>query len=97
MSDTADVRETAVNYCAGDKTITLFTAENKYINKINKLKEKYPDDVNIKVQNEDGSIVVNLPIKWFKFPSPPKKVSEETAQKAAERFRNYHANKNAKH
>lgn len=88
-----DLKETAVNYVAGDDFITIYTAERKWINKINALKEKCPSEVNIQAVNDDESIVAHVPIKWFKFPSPPKKVSDEFREAASERFKKYHSSK----
>lgn len=79
-----DFRETAWNHIAGEKKGEFYSAEQKYYNKILKLAEKYPDDVEIIAQNADGSMYFKLPVKWFKI-SPPKRVSEEQRQRMAER------------
>ena len=88
-----DEKETSVGYIVGDKYVSVSTDERKYINKILKYKENYPDDVVIVYQNKDGSITANLPQKWFKFPSPPKSMSEENKQKVAQRMRDMWSNK----
>ena len=68
----SDYRETTWEHIQGEKTGTMYTGETKWITKINKWKEEYPEQVDIRVINQDGSIVVHLPIKWFKV-SPTKK------------------------
>lgn len=48
--------------------------------------ELYPDKVKIISINNDGSAFFHVPIKWIKC-SPPRKISEEQKEAAAERFR----------
>ena len=58
--------------------LAYITAYNgsKIKNKVVKLAESRPDEVNIVKENEDGSILASVPIKYVKI-SPPKKVSDE--------------------
>lgn len=83
----ADVVETSVGYDEDCDFVTVFTSKRSHITKMEKLAKEYPDDVTITNKNEDGSIVVHVPKKWMKLPSPPKKVSEEQRQAMAERMR----------
>ena len=57
-----DIKETAWDHLSGEKTATLSTSEKKWIRMIESLKEKYPDQVDIRCRNADGSIVVRLPV-----------------------------------
>lgn len=82
----ADQRETSWDYIVGSSTGTLFTTERKWINKINRLKEVYPDKVDILKQNRDGSILVRIPSSWFKI-SPPRQSNLSDEQKEAARQR----------
>jgi len=86
------VRETTWSHIQGEVTGTLYTAENKWINKIYKWKQQYPDQVDIKHINEDKSIVVHIPAKWFKV-SPTKRVSEKNKIAAKERMKNIQASR----
>lgn len=54
--------------------------------KLFRLAEKYPDDVKIIKENEDGSLFAHVPVKYVKI-SPPKKISEEQKEAASERFK----------
>jgi hypothetical protein len=87
----ADFNETACDYYSCDKHATFCSSETKWINKIRKLKEQYPDDVEITVQPEDnqGMILAHIPKSWFKI-SPPRKVNYTEEQRAAmaERMKN---------
>lgn len=48
--------------------------------------EQRPDEVNQVHVNNDGSMVCHVPINFIKI-SPPRKVSEEQAAAASERFK----------
>ena len=82
-------RENCIEWENNQHKITVSFCQEKWINKVKKLKENYPDDVEIIAENEDGSICAKLPAKFLKL-SPPKKVSEEQRQAASERFRKMH-------
>lgn len=87
----ADFKETCIEYLDVDKHATFCSSERKWINKIYKLKEKYPNEVHIEVSDEDndGMIIASIPKSWMKV-SPPKQMNLTDEQKAAraERMRN---------
>jgi hypothetical protein len=91
-----DIQETVTNFIHGDKEFHLFSSESKWIRKIHEYVEKYPNDVHIEYENEDGSLAATFPAKWFKI-SPPRHVSEEQKEKASERFHKMWADKKDKH
>lgn len=62
-----DVRENVIEWLNGEDTITATLNQVRYINKVKKLAIKYPDLVQILVENKDGSIVAHLPLKALKF------------------------------
>lgn len=84
----ADFKETLFEYLDVDKRATFCSAERKWINKINKLYEKYPDEVEIVAvpEENDGMIYAHLPKSWLKI-SPPKKVNLTDEQKAERALR----------
>lgn len=86
MSIPKTERETATNYMYEDETFTMSSSESKWINKIKKYSEKYPNDVKITYINEDGSIMAEINKKWFKI-SPPRKVSDKQRELASQRFK----------
>ena len=97
-----DFIETHIGYIKGDSKITFDTGEQKLIRDILKKKEKYPDEVDIKAINYDlndkskiVSIVAEVPLSWFKRPSPQKKMNLSEEQKQASRER-MQAARNAK-
>ena len=89
-----ELKETAINYIAGDKEITVYTAERKYINTVKKLIETKPDEIRIVRENPDGSVVVKMPVEWFRFPKPKRQISDEMKAAAAERMRERWGSKN---
>lgn len=80
--------ETCCEYT--DKTLFVSSDHQKWINKIKKLAEQYPDDVEIKNRPEenDGCICATMPSDWLRI-SPPRRVEMTEEQKAelAERLR----------
>ena len=78
--------ETCFNYC--DKVMAFFSSDElRWINRIRKLKEEYPEEVRVirYPETNDGCIYVELPARWLKV-QPPRKLnlSEEDAQKRRE-------------
>lgn len=84
-----DMREMSIGHLEGDNFMTWSTSERKWINRIKKLADIYPNDVVITYVNQDGSLNAKLPYSWFKAPAPRKKVapmSDERRAAAAERL-----------
>lgn len=78
--------ENCIEFLNGQSEITVSFCSQKWINKIKKLHDKHPEDVEILAENNDGSIYAKLPIKYLKI-SAPKMVSEEQRQAASERLK----------
>ena len=83
--------ETCFNYC--DKDHGYFSSdERKFITKVRRLKEKFPEQVRIiaEPENNDGCIYCELPTSWFSI-RPTKKMNytDEQKRKIAERFASY--------
>ena len=67
------MNETAINRLQGEDYCSIFTAERKFINRLKKLAQDYPNDVTIQYINDDGSIGARVPSNWFLFVKPPTK------------------------
>lgn len=89
---TTDLRENAIEWYNGRDIITVTLSQRKYINKIMKYAEKYPEDVKIEKINEDGTILAHIPLSYLKI-QKPRTMSEEDKKKAKERLLKYHKNK----
>ena len=81
-------KENAIEFFTGQTKATVSFCSPKYINRLNKLKEKYPEEVEILAVNEDGSVYAHVPTKWIKI-NPPKQMeyTEEQRIEIAERLR----------
>ena len=86
MSD--NVNENVIEFLRDSKTATVTFCQGRYVSKIKKLAEEYPEDVQITYENPDGSIVAHVPTKWVKV-SAPRKMSEEQREMFAERLAQY--------
>ena len=73
----------------GDHAGVTAHSNSRLKSRIEKLAEKFPDKVKIIARNEDGSIFAHVPISYVKI-NPPRQVSEETAQRASERLKEYY-------
>lgn len=82
---TGDLKDNAIEWYTGQRTITVTIHQEKYKNKIIKLAETHADQVKIIKVNSDGTILAKLPLKFLKI-SPPRKVSEEQREQMRERF-----------
>lgn len=84
--------ETCFNYCS--KEHGFFSSdERRFITKVRKLKEKFPDKVRIlkEPENNDGCIYCELPVEWFTIRVPKKvNMTEEQRKIARERMRQFH-------
>ena len=80
------MRETSFEHIAGNEYVTCYTAEQKWINQIRRLKKTYPDEVDIRYENPDGSLLVHLPLSWLKL-KPKKQINFTEEQLAAARAR----------
>ena len=88
------IKETAINYCSDENFMTIYTQEKKWINKIYNWKTEYPNDVEIRIINRDGSIVAHIPKSWFKIsPSRKRNMSEEQRAAIVERLKKYRESK----
>lgn len=78
------MRENAIEWLNGDDTVTVTLSQTKYINKVKALAAK-TDEVKIAYENEDGSILADLPLKYIKI-SQPRKISDNQREAARERL-----------
>ena len=79
----ADFKETCIEYLDADDHATFFSSERKWISKILRFKEEYPNDVEITEYPETnhGFIVAHVPKSWFKV-GPPRKSNFTDEQRA---------------
>ena len=84
--------ENCIEWIKHSDIATVTFSQGRYITKIKKLAEKYPDEVQIVHENIDGSIVAHIPTKYIKISANKSTLTEEQRLANAERLRNYHKN-----
>ena len=84
--------ETCFNYC--NKEHGFFSSdERKFISKVHRLKEQYPEEVRIIAEpyENDGCIYCELPVEWFCIRVPRKMdLTEEQREELRVRMKNIH-------
>ena len=80
--------EVSVEFIKGEKYLTWYSDDFATIRHIKKLQSEYPNDV-VVVSEDESSIVVHVPVSWFREPKPKAKreMTEEQRLAAAERMR----------
>ena len=81
--------ETCFNY-TNTETAYFSSDERRYVNKVRKLKEQYPEQVRIIAEPEEnnGCIYCELPSRWFTIRVPKKvDLTDEQKQERSERMR----------
>lgn len=79
--------ETTINFLQEDKTMTVFTSQRKWLNKLLKYVNEKDSNVIITHKNADGSAMFEIPISWLKI-SPPRKhkMSDKRKKELAEQL-----------
>lgn len=77
-----EVKETVYEHISGVETFTITAAERWSVAMLKRLKEKYPEQVEIVHVNRDGSMLARVPFEWMRI-VPKKRVSLTDEQRAA--------------
>lgn len=88
-------QENVVEFLRDAKTATVSFSQGRYIGKIKKLAEQYPEDVQIIHENR-GSIVAHIPVSYVRIGKPKqmnltdeqKEILRERGRNALQTFRN---------
>ena len=88
-----NMNENVLEWIKNEPIATVTFSQGKYISKIRKLAERFPDECQITHENQDGSIVAHIPVKWIKINNPQRVMTEEEKRLAAERIRNSRKNR----
>jgi len=81
-------KENVIEFIKDAPVATVTFSQGRYITKIKKLAEKYPDRVQIVKENNDGTIVAHIPTSAIKINIIERNLSEEQRMIAAERLNN---------
>lgn len=63
----SDYPENVIEWLTGQDRIALTLSQKKYVNTVYRMKEKYPDLVDIVAENDDGSIYATMPLSALRF------------------------------
>lgn len=85
-------RETIINFCEGEDEADVYTYNERWINRLEKVLKLTPYAV-----NADGGKSYKLSKKLLKLPTAKRNISDEQRQRASERFKNMHQNRSMKH
>ena len=79
--------ETIITFNEAEKTASVYSCSSRYIERMNKLAEAEPDNVKL-TRKDSGGVEFTVPKSWVKI-RPPRKISNEQRQAAAERLKAY--------
>lgn len=80
-------QENVIEFLRDAKTATVTFSQGRYISKIKKLAERFPDEVQIVHENKQ-SIVAHIPVKYIKINRADRELTDEQKKELAERGRN---------
>lgn len=84
MADTA--QENVIEFLRNQETMTLTLCQGRFITKVRELAKKFPEEVEITAENEDGSIVAHMPVSALHLSIIRKNITDEQRQAATERL-----------
>ena len=79
--------ENCFEFLRDQKTVTATVCQGRYVSKLKKLAEDYPEKCKIDVENNDNSYVFHFPVEWLRI-NPKRELSEEEKERLADRARN---------
>lgn len=77
------VTENVIEWIRGQQTATLTLTRGPLVTRVKKLAEQRPEECQIIAQNEDGSILAHVPVKWSRI-NPTLTLSEEEKERRKE-------------
>ena len=75
--------ENCIEWIRNSKTATLSFSQKRYVTKIKRLAEKYPDEIQIVYENNDGSIIAHIPVSAIHISIRKRKELTEEQREAA--------------
>lgn len=80
-------KETILNFNEGEKTASVYTYNTPMRRRLDQLLKTRPDEISVVRSGEDFTEYI-VPKKWIKV-SPPRRVSEETKERARVRMNEF--------
>lgn len=83
----AELKENVIEWLNGQDTITVTLNQGRYISKVKRLANKFPDRVHILAENQDGSVLAKLPLTALKLNlTETRELTEEQREVQAKRL-----------
>lgn len=83
--------ENVIEFFKGCDRAGITLSQPRYVNRVKKLAERYPDEVVILAENKDGSIYARMPVSWIVKPGKPAEMDltdEQREQRREQLLRN---------
>ena len=90
MDDRTNFNTNVENVCefiTNSKYMTVSFSQKRFITKVRELAKKFPEEVKITAENEDGSIVAHMPVSALHLSIIRKNITDEQRQAAIERLK----------
>lgn len=82
-----DTRDNTIEWLKHDKVVSFTLTQPKFINKVEELAKKFPNDVKILYRNADGSVYGKMPRRALHiFMNETRELSDEEKEAARQRF-----------
>lgn len=78
--------EVSVEFIKGEKHLTWYSDDFTIVKHMKKLQEENPDDVTV-IAEDENSLLIHVPVKWFREPRPKIKREMTDEQREAARIR----------
>jgi hypothetical protein len=79
-----NTNENAIEFLRNRETMTCTFSQPRFINRVRKLKERYPDEVDI-MENSDGTVVAHMPVSWLHIANYHHMLTPEQREQLSER------------
>jgi len=92
-----EFKENVIEFITGNGRATMTFTRPKFINRIRKLKKRYPDEVEI-ISDEGSCLTAHVPVKWihiYRSPQMSNEMKKIFAQRGRERFEKMRREKQA--
>lgn len=85
--------ENCIEFIRDSERATVSFSQGRYITKIKKLSEEYPEECEIVAENQDGSVYAHIPVAWIRI-NPGMELTDEQKEYRAEIARRVFHNDN---
>ena len=81
------MNENVIEFTRDNRVATVTFCQGRYVTKVKELAKKYPEEVQITHENEDGSIVAHIPTSYMKINKRTHNLTDEQRQELSDRLK----------